>query len=309
LQKKLGTNVVFTKNAVNVIYKNSVFPYLGVRQTHTVIDNVLMPALYSLIFGVKKLPNKITVEIDEKASKIQIKELSMSRKIVLEITDKEQEYLKYKHNTTAVHEVGHAVVGMYLLDQSVGVDMLPLANGVKAMTRYIWDDRQYDRVEGLYRCATDQIAVSLAGKIAEEFVFGLKNGSEGCAMDLCRATSIASGLIREAGYEDMLSVSTPDTGYGGAVGLVTTNNTELDVRVEQILQRESCRTLSILEKCKDVFIDMVDYLTDNTYLSEEKCKEYLKRIRTIRKDQKDAPVTAFNSARLWRKFKRVYKAK
>ena len=97
----------------------------------------------------------------------------------------------------AIHEAGHALVTRLVLPQShlARVSILPAGRGAAGYNLYIPEERAMPgkaQLEG-------QICVLLAGRAAEQLIFGEDGITAGASSDLARATDLASAMVAELG--------------------------------------------------------------------------------------------------------------
>ncbi|MGH2690931.1 MAG: ATP-dependent zinc metalloprotease FtsH, partial [Actinomycetota bacterium] len=140
---------------------------------------------------------------------------------------------------TAVHEMGHALVGLdvknadYIVHR---VSIIPRGTAALGMTLYRPLEDRYISTEAELK---DQLAISLGGRTAEELVFG--HLSTGAADDLRRATDLARRMITEAGMSKRLGpVAYGQDGLQSAEGryLFPGQRPEISEHTAQIIDEE-----------------------------------------------------------------------
>ncbi|HZA60291.1 MAG TPA: ATP-dependent zinc metalloprotease FtsH [Actinomycetota bacterium] len=102
---------------------------------------------------------------------------------------------------TAVHEMGHALVGLSVpnADPVHRVSIIPRGMGALGMTLYRPLEDRYIYTEDQLK---DQLTISLGGRVAEEVVF--QHLSSGAGDDLKRATDLARRMVTELGMSKKL---------------------------------------------------------------------------------------------------------
>ena len=105
---------------------------------------------------------------------------------------------------TAVHESGHALVG-HLVKNSDPVHKISIISRGMALG-YTWSLPKEDRRLVTRAKFLDDIAVMLAGRVAEEVSFG--EMTTGAGNDLSRATKLARKMVTEFGMSDVLGPQT-----------------------------------------------------------------------------------------------------
>jgi cell division protease FtsH len=110
------------------------------------------------------------------------------------LSDKERRLVAY-------HELGHAVVALFVehADPVHRVSIIPRGIGALGYTQQLPDEERYLMSEPELR---DRIAVLLGGRSAEEIVFGF--ATTGAQDDLKKATEIARRMVMEFGMSDVV---------------------------------------------------------------------------------------------------------
>ena len=108
------------------------------------------------------------------------------------ISDKEK-------RTTAVHEAGHALVARFVGEEADPVHKVTIIPRGRALgvTHQLPPE---DRLNMTAVFATNQIAIMMGGRVAEEIVFGHK--TTGAGNDIERATELARSMVTEWGMSD-----------------------------------------------------------------------------------------------------------
>lgn len=135
---------------------------------------------------------------------------------------KERSYLKEEDKLlTAYHEAGHGLINMLVLphDKVSKITIIPTTKGAGGYTLTIPEDRNYHRIDYL----KNKIKVSLAGRAAEEIIFGKDKISTGAHGDISQTTDIALKMVTEYGMGETLgliklsSVGSLYSSYGNPV--------------------------------------------------------------------------------------------
>ena len=101
--------------------------------------------------------------------------------------------------TTAVHEAGHALVARFAGDEADPVHKVTIIPRGRALgvTQQLPPE---DRLSMTAEFATNQIAILMGGRVAEEIVFGHK--TTGAGNDIERATDLARSMVTEWGMSE-----------------------------------------------------------------------------------------------------------
>ncbi|MDK2991529.1 MAG: cell division protease FtsH [Clostridiales bacterium] len=98
---------------------------------------------------------------------------------------------------TAYHEAGHALVTKLIAPENhvSKVTIIPSTRGVGGFSMNIPPDRMYQRKADM----ENQIRIAMAGRAAEELVFGEDNITTGASNDIEQATNIVLALVKRFG--------------------------------------------------------------------------------------------------------------
>ena len=122
---------------------------------------------------------------------------------------------EHERRIIAVHESGHAVASYWLSPENrlARVSILPAGHGTAGYNLCV----PQERIMVEKRHLESQIQVLLAGRAAEQLVFGDDALTAGASSDLARATELAAAMVMELGMWDAPSVSLKALGrYCGA---------------------------------------------------------------------------------------------
>ncbi|MEG0766896.1 MAG: AAA family ATPase [Clostridia bacterium] len=115
---------------------------------------------------------------------------------------------------TAYHEAGHALATLHLMPESrlTRVSIIPSTRGAAGYSMAVMPDRQFfTRAE-----LEAHIGIALAGRVAEELVFGADQMTTGAGNDLSKATELCVRMCMEWGMDAQLGLPTQRvlTSYG-----------------------------------------------------------------------------------------------
>jgi hypothetical protein len=255
VKKTSDINVNVDSSVYDALYRNGVFPVQGTRPVFSTISSLFESVL-----------PKFTMY----CLKQSCKELSLSyvdKHIVATINGEkymvknEGEIDKIKANKRnenslrkiAVHEAGHAIAYSLLF----GVFPTQVVAGTASDNA--------DGFIGIHSIDSnkvsllDQITVLLAGRVAEEIVFGKSLASVGAGGDLAKATKLAAMSIRIWAFGETLSRIVPpsDASQGGAYNLdIDSSNAE----IEKILKRQKEDSEKMLRDNLPLLKELSDYL-------------------------------------------------
>jgi len=112
---------------------------------------------------------------------------------------------------TAFHEAGHALITRLMTPENrvTKVTIIPSTKGAGGFSMSIPPDRQYYNKKNM----EDSIRILLAGRAAEEIIFGEDNITTGAANDLERATETILNMVRRFGMKSNAGLLNYDVLY------------------------------------------------------------------------------------------------
>ncbi len=103
---------------------------------------------------------------------------------------------------TAYHEAGHALVAISV-PSSHPVHKATIIPRGRALGM-VMQLPERDQISMSYEEMTSRLAVMMAGRVAEELIFGKKNVTSGAQSDIEQATRLARAMVTQWGYSDKL---------------------------------------------------------------------------------------------------------
>lgn len=187
--------VDFEDSVFDTIYKNGVFPTQGVRPLLSTITNVLSSVLPTYIYNCLLEDAKVlrlTCKGNHMVGSFKKKKMSIEIPTVLESL-REKIDMDSKH-VVSVHELGHALVYAILFGTA------PAQICVDSITSYsngfIMKHQMLENKDNLVKV----LAVKMAGRAAEEIVFGDNFASTGAGKDIESATQSAWCYVGRHGF-------------------------------------------------------------------------------------------------------------
>jgi cell division protease FtsH len=103
---------------------------------------------------------------------------------------------------TAYHEGGHALVAMIVpsADPVHKATIVPRGRALGMVMQL----PEGDRYSMKYAQMTSRLAIMMAGRVAEELIFGKENITSGASSDIKAATGLARAMVTQWGYSDKL---------------------------------------------------------------------------------------------------------
>lgn len=114
-----------------------------------------------------------------------------------------ENYKQKDKEITAYHEAGHAIISrMVAKDDVPKVSIIPTTKGAGGYTLTLPEESLYNTKKQLRQ----RISVMLAGRAAEEIIFGEENVTGGAANDIERATSLSFQIVTSLGMSKQIGL-------------------------------------------------------------------------------------------------------
>lgn len=143
---------------------------------------------------------------------------SSIEKVVMWNEKKSLHMTEHEKKLTAIHEVGHAIVGKMLphTDPVHKISILP-RGGAGGVT---WFLPEKDRTYTSKAKYLDELATLYGGRVAEEVFFGPEYITTGASSDIERATEIARAMVMRFGFDPEIGPENlaPDMSEGNFLG-------------------------------------------------------------------------------------------
>ncbi len=228
------------------------------------------------------------------AGKKNLKSISMEmiqksiEKIVMGNEKKSLRMTPYEKRLTAIHEVGHAIVGKMLphTDPVHKISILP-RGGAGGVT---WFLPEKDRTYTSKAKYLDELATLYGGRVAEEIFFGSDYITTGASSDIERATEIARAMVMRFGFDPDLGAENyaPDNVEGNYLGAqaqekAISDETRklIDDKVRILLSNAYAQAKAIITKHKKLHEEIAGVLLEKEELMQE---ELIQKIKYQGKD-------------------------
>lgn len=238
---KYGLVVKIDDSVYKTIYDNGIFPSQGVRPVLSTISGVFENYLPYFIFdALENNEKEITISFEEDYIRSLIGGRIVKYQVQLPIDSIKKAKSKNQTTLISVHEAGHAVAYAILF----GIPPVQ----IKSSTSMI----NTEGFVGVHmkmsskQFVLDDIAISLAGQVAEELVFGDSYKSTGSSGDIKYATMLASNYVRSYGFDNNLSKIT--TSYNNNASIFNTSITTTNESIEILLKEGKVRARDVLNK-------------------------------------------------------------
>ena len=192
---------------------------------------------------------------------------------------------------TAYHEGGHALVAMNVpsADPVHKATIVPRGRALGMVMQL----PEGDRYSMKYVQMTSRLAIMMAGRVAEELIFGKENITSGASSDIKAATNLARAMVTQWGYSDELGFvaygdNQEEVFLGHSVARTQNVSEEtarkIDAEVKRLVDggyNDAKRILT--EKASDLEI-VAQGLLEYETLSGEEITNLLQGVRPVRDD-------------------------
>lgn len=268
----------FTEDVKKAVYRNGVYPAQGVRPLFSTLSslieatvpNFLMPAL---VAGEKK----VVVDIDEEGSVktmvATVNKKKIKQTIHLDIDTIMENVTADEIARVATHEAGHAVAYALLYKMApaqIVCNTTKLDSNGFVMPHEILASKQF----------TEQhIQTYLAGKAAEQLVFGDGWATAGCSADYNAASNYAGRAIRQWGMYENMFYTTTGQAFTEVRGKISTT----DEDIENLLRNEKANIDKLLKDNQEFLKEIIALIQEKQRVLPEEfvavAKKYVPEIK------------------------------
>ena len=240
------------------------------------------------LFAARANKRMVSMEELEKA-KDKIMMGAERRSMVMSDTEK---------RNTAVHEAGHAIVGMSVPDHDPVYKVTIIPRGRALGVTMSLPER--DRFGYSKREMESRLASMFGGRLAEEIIFGADNVTTGASSDIQQATSMARRMVTEFGMSEKLGrVRYGDNEQELFLGHSVTQTRGVSEATAQLIDSEVRRLIEEAEtNARTILIDHIDELhriaqalLEYETLSGDEIRGLLRGEAIVRVDPDDTPAT------------------
>ena len=200
---------------------------------------------------------------------------------------------------TAYHEGGHALVALKVpqADPVHKATIIPRGRALGMVMQLPEGDRYSKNVTQM----SSELAILMAGRVAEELIMGKENVTSGAASDIQQATRLAKAMVTRWGFSDDLGFVNYKMGEDeyGALGRDVSEVTAqtIDSEVKRLIEVGYNSAKSILNENIDRLHDLAKALLEFETLSGDEIAKILQGEKIERdEDQNIAPELVANSA-------------
>jgi cell division protease FtsH len=197
-ESKFNLKLSFEPSLSNMLYEEGVIPAQGLRPLKSSIRYLLEPALLEMLGSLVTERQEINIRVlGDQFEAISAGEKIFSKELHLPIRKaKNRSQNADLKSVIAVHEAGHALA--YMLYFGKFPKKITIKTADAASGGFVKIDK-FSEVHSLAKLRAD-VKVRLAGKIAEELVFGADCVSDGSSSDLYMATKYLMVGASDCGF-------------------------------------------------------------------------------------------------------------
>ena len=262
IEANCGLRFVIGDDVLAQIYQNAVFPTQGTRplfsSVHTILSSSMVDAaLWALEQGAQA-GQALQVVMAANAPQLQVQWLR-GADIVVQHFAVPLDLNKVKQRTSAdfrallaVHEAGHGLVYALLFGRApmeMKINIASFEGGYNSFTELQATSK---------RNMLDMVCVGLAGRAAEQAVFGEAACTTGAEQDIRQSTANAARYLRHLGFGERLARTDVANESGENM---STDVEPSNAAIEALLQAQMQRAADLLRAHNGLLMGMVDALT------------------------------------------------
>ncbi len=192
--------------------------------------------------------------------------------------------------TTAYHEVGHALINVLLKDSSNELHKVSIIPRGYALG-ITWSRPKDERVHTSKNDLLCQIAITLGGRAAEEVVYGKENISTGASSDLSKVSETARKMVMSWGMSEKMGNLT----YGKSQEHVFMGRDfghqrdyseqiayQIDEEVKSIVDTQYSRVINLLNENRDMLDTLSHELLEKETMEASEFIELVEKVRERR---------------------------
>lgn len=264
MERLSGKKFTITQNLLDGIYDNSVFPTQGTRPVFSAIHMIFSSLLMDVAFWmIENDLNEVSLDLAHTTVLAEADGAQQVFNVDLRLTEQRGQITSGFRTMVAVHEAGHAIV--YALKKKcapfeVKVNLASFQGGYMASATpspYKIETRESIK---------EDIAVYLAGRAAEELVFGRDHASNGAESDIIAATNLANAYVRRWGFG--VYPGRVESGGAGRIQWIT-RISESDGPLISLLNEAKDSARTVLESHLPYFTLVVEQLLQKGVLRQD----------------------------------------
>lgn len=262
---------------LDLIYNEGVYPTQGTRPVFSTIYQMVgskVGKMISQLYLNNIKADSIVMKVENEIIKITYynkakKVFSFSEIPTLNLSKLRKNKKDDEQAIVAVHECGHALISIFLLNTIPEVIYSKTADANAA--GFIYTDFKWKYISK--KEILSRIGYYLGGIIAEKIIFGEENITTGSESDIEKATNFTTRMLKDSGMGKLpASYQVEDN--------ITNNNlfdmdNKVNEHVKSLIEQAEKLAFQTLKKQELLLIQMADFLSDNRMLRKDRIKDYL----------------------------------
>lgn len=299
LQQNIGVKFELGQTVYDEIYNNSVFPAQGTRPVFSSVHQILSSPLVDLaIWAVENDKYNVSVHINGETSilsgsyvdDVTWNEITKDIPVQLDIRTQRLRNTIDFNTLVAVHEAGHGMVFAFLNNCPPSEIKINLATFKGGFTGYDEEEATNKQV------FLDSMSIALAGRAAEEVVFGEINITTGAWRDLQVASDMAARYYKQMAFGDTVAQIRYPQNHEWA----PSNFKDYDKKIEKLVEDRMAVAKKAIIDHADLFKIIVNELLQNKAIKAADFMEMAKPYLPDLQPTVEAMIAPYR--KLWEKF-------
>mmetsp|Transcript_26414 Transcript_26414/g.41288 ORF Transcript_26414/g.41288 Transcript_26414/m.41288 type:complete len:577 (+) Transcript_26414:501-2231(+) len=209
---------------------------------------------------------------------VQMSDMEYAKDLVLMGAERSSNFMNEDNRRlTAYHEGGHALVAS-LTDGALPVHKATIVprGGALGMVMQLPEE---DMTSWSRRQMMAEMDVCMAGRAAEEIIFGPQNITSGASSDLERATSIAKNMVEKFGMSNRIGLVAHSQKSRGVPGMSEETMALVDAEVRKLAEESYKRATNLLVKHKVGLHSIAQALLEHETLDGDEVRDLLAESR------------------------------
>lgn len=254
-----GIRIQFDESVIETIYKNGVFPTQGVRPLLSTITNMLSSVLPTYIYNCLLIDAK-TLRIECNGNKMigHFKKKSISIEIPVVLDALREKIDDDSRHVVSVHELGHALI--YTILFNVAPAQICTDSITSYSNGFVLRHTMIQNKENVFKI----LMVMMAGRAAEEMVFGESQTSIGAQKDIENATESAWSYVGKYGFNEYCGAITSKSNDND---FEIFNREKIGEITESLLKEAKLKSREILNNNLKLYQAVLSQLLNNGKIS------------------------------------------
>lgn len=272
VREKFGMHLEFDSSVLEFVYRNGVIPVQGVRPTLSTINQYIENNIpTALMKALQNGEHHIAVSYTGNTLQFRIGSDVFEKELIGVIDKTKKKISKDTLASVAVHEAGHAI--LYAYEHGV------VPTQVVANSSSMFSD--FGGFNGLHDASfskdmlISRIRTLMAGRAAEEVVFGEKLVSTGSLSDFMRSSRMAADYIRRYGFGGLMAYHVAPEAENPHHKEFTGDISSFESKIPRIVNECFENARKVLQDRRTLLLRVSDVLVREKTISQEHLAELL----------------------------------